>query len=74
MVTPTSRNIDEVINMNEGIYEEYEVDPNHPARPMEVVFDNTGTHWLCDKGIDPSRDLREQGCWRCGEFQFTRQD
>ncbi len=52
----------------------YEVDPNHPARPMEVVFEEGGNHWLCDKGVDPDRDLAEQGCWRCGDFAFTRQD
>ena len=74
MATSTSRNIDAVININEGVYEEYEVDPNHPARPMEVVFDEAGNHWLCDKGVNPRGDLRSQGCWRCGEFQFTRQN
>ena len=52
----------------------YEVDPKHPARPMEVVFDTDGNHWLCDKGIDRKGDLATQGCWRCGDFQFTRQD
>jgi len=52
----------------------YEVDPNHPARPMEIVFDEEGNHWLCDKGVDPKGDLATQGCWRCGDFQFTRQD
>ena len=52
----------------------YEVDPNHPARPMEVVFDKSGNHWLCDKGVDPNGDLAAQGCWQCGDFAFTRQD
>jgi len=52
----------------------YEVDPNHPARPMEVVFDGREDYWLCDKGVDPGRDLAEQGCWRCGDLPFTRQD
>jgi len=52
----------------------YEVDPNHPARPMVVVFDTDGNHWLCDKGVHPNGDLASQGCWQCGDFQFTRQD
>jgi hypothetical protein len=52
----------------------YEVDPKHPARPMEVVFSKDGNHWLCDKGVNPAGDLAAQGCWECGDFQFTRQD
>jgi len=53
--------------MGSGIY--------HPsARPMEVVKDEEGQWWLCDKGVDPRRDLEEQGCWRCGERAFTRND
>lgn len=47
----------------------------HPsARPMEVLKDGTGDWWLCDKGVDPRRDLEEQDCWRCGERAFTRND
>jgi len=69
MVTTASKDLD--------VFDEeeiYEVDPNHPARPMVVVFDANGSHWLCDKGVDPGGDLTAQGCWQCGDFPFTRQD
>ncbi len=47
----------------------------HPsARPMEVVKDERDEWWLCDKGVDRRRDLARQGCWRCGEHAFTRND
>ena len=47
----------------------------HPsARPMEVVKARQGDWWLCDKGVDVRRDLEQQGCWRCGEHAFTRDD
>ena len=47
----------------------------HPAaRPMEVVKDNKGKWWLCDKGADRSHDLEKQGCWACGGRAFTRND
>jgi len=47
----------------------------HPsARPMEVVQDTHGEWWLCDKGVNRRRDLSEQGCWRCGDRAFTRND
>ena len=50
----------------------YEVDPNHPARPMEVVFDEDGNHWLCDKGVDPKGDLAAQvGALRVGEKRLA---
>ena len=47
---------------------------HHPARPMEIVKDREGDLWLCDKGVDPGRDLREQECWNCGELPFNRND
>ena len=47
----------------------------HPgARPMEVLKDDKGDLWLCDKGVDRARNLEEQGCWRCGDMAFTRND
>ena len=47
----------------------------HPSgRPMEVVRDDSGDRWLRDKSVDHRRDLRQQGCWRCGEQAFTRND
>jgi hypothetical protein len=47
----------------------------HPgARPMQVVKDEKGRWWLCDKGVDRSHDLEGQGCWQCGERAFTRND
>jgi len=54
---------------NDNIYE-----PHTPARPMEVIIDDNGTPWLCDRGVDPERDLAAQGCWNCGEIAFTRDD
>lgn len=74
MVASTSKRFDVVTGEDGVIYEEYEVDPNHPARPMEVVFEKGGSHWLCDKGVNRRGDLAAQGCWRCGDFPFTRQD
>jgi len=71
MAAVTNENLDLV---HEDDVEIYAVNPNHPARPMEVVFEKDGNHWLCDKGVDPERDLAAQGCWRCGDFPFTRQD
>jgi hypothetical protein len=49
---------------------------NEPARPMIVVTDRDGNRWLCDENIDPEKNLKEQGCWQCGDekFAFTRDD
>ncbi len=44
------------------------------ARPMQVVKDDKGDTWLCDKGVDKYKDLKKQGCWRCGDLPFTRND
>ena len=44
------------------------------ARPMKVVADRNGGRWLCDKNVDEDRDLEAQGCWRCGDLAFTRND
>lgn len=57
-----------------GNTEENHLAPHQAARPMEVIKDKEGELWLCDKGVDKSRDLRAQGCWRCGEVAFTRDD
>jgi hypothetical protein len=70
----TASTIQEIEEAEMDEEEIWEVDPNHPARPMKVVFDGTGNHWLCDKGVDVRGDLAAQGCWRCGDFPFTRQD
>ena len=47
-----------------------------PARAMVVIKDSDGEHWLCDKEVDPKKDLEKQGCWQCGDehFAFTRND
>lgn len=50
------------------------IEPHSPVRPMVIVKDKNGERWLCDKGVDPDKDLREQGCWNCGELTFTRND
>ncbi len=52
----------------------YEREPHNAARPMKVVADEQGTRWLCDEEVDERKDLRKQGCWKCGEFAFTRDD
>ena len=54
----------------------YAFSPHKSARPMVIIRDEKGDPWLCDKGIDPGKDLREQGCWQCGgtEMAFTRND
>ncbi len=47
----------------------------HPgARSMQVFKDEDGCLWLCDKGIDPARGFEQQGCWRCRDLAFTRND
>lgn len=40
------------------------------ARPMKFVQDMNGDGWLCDKDVDPAKDLAGQGCWRCEEMAF----
>lgn len=49
-------------------------EPHRPARPMTIVKDERGDRWICDKGVDPTKGLREQGCWNCGEMAFSRDD
>jgi len=47
----------------------------HPgARPMQVFLDKEGCMWLCDKGIDLKKGFEQQGCWRCKDLAFTRND
>lgn len=47
----------------------------HPgARPMQVFKDSDGCLWLCDKGVDPELNFEKQGCWRCRDLAFTRND
>jgi hypothetical protein len=40
------------------------------ARPLKYFKDYNGYGWLCDKDIDPEKDFRKQGCWRCDEMAF----
>jgi hypothetical protein len=49
---------------------EMSTDAHKPARPLKFFKDKDGYGWLCDKDIDPERDLRKQGCWRCDEMAF----
>lgn len=49
-------------------------EPHHAARPMRVVVDPDGIAWLCDANVEEKRDLESQGCWRCGDLAFTRND
>ncbi len=58
---------DEKPELGHGVY--------HPgARPMEVFRDKDDCLWLCDKGVDPNKDFEQQGCWRCKDLAFTRND
>jgi hypothetical protein len=41
---------------------------------MKVITDADGEPWICDAGVDPSSDLEGQGCWRCRDLPFTRDD
>jgi len=50
------------------------VEAHHAARPMKVITDADGEPWICDAGVDPSSDLEGQGCWRCRDLPFTRDD
>ena len=31
----------------------------------EVIMDQDGAYWLCDKGVKEENGLEEQGCWQC---------
>ena len=44
---------------------------HHAARPMKVIPNKSGEYFICDDDADPSGDLLEQGCWRCGDLAFT---
>jgi hypothetical protein len=50
--------------------EEMTTDTHKPARPLKYFKDINGIGWLCDKDIDPNKDLKAQGCWRCDEMAF----
>ena len=41
------------------------------ARPLKYFKDDNGYGWLCDEDIDPEKDFKKQGCWRCDEMAFT---
>ena len=47
-------------------------DTHRPARPLRFVKDREGNGWLCDRHVDPNKDLRAQGCWRYGEAPFPK--
>jgi len=49
-------------------------EPHAAARPMKVVVAADGCTWLCDAEVDEAGDLQAQGCWRCAEVPFTRND
>ena len=51
-----------------------QIESHHAARPMKVVRDSQDESWICDADVDPSSDLEEHGCWRCGDLAFTRDD
>ena len=51
-----------------------QVQPHKAARPMEVVKDEDGNLWLCDKGVAPREGKKDNRCWRCGDLAFTASD
>ena len=56
---------------NTNVVEDYTYLYAHmPTRPIEYLKDKDGEEWLCDKKVDPNRDLEKQGCWRCNEMVF----
>ena len=55
---------------NERIEDYTDLYDHKPARPLKYFEDRNGDGWLCDKNIDPEKDLRGQGCWRCDEMAF----
>jgi hypothetical protein len=48
--------------------------PDEETRPMKVVVDSQGRTWLCDMDVDESKDLEEQGCWRCPQPPPSRKE
>jgi hypothetical protein len=44
------------------------------ARPLKFHVDNTGSWWLCDKGINATGGFASQGCWNYAEMPFDRND
>jgi hypothetical protein len=49
-------------------------EPLEVPRRMKVVVDRDGHTWLCDRGVDETRDLREQGGWRCADARLDHGD
>ena len=47
---------------------------HHAARPMKVIPNKSGEYFICDDDVNPSGDLLEQGCWRCGDLAFMAGD
>ena len=56
--------------MAEDTRKEATTETHKPARPLKFFKDKDGVGWLCDKDMDPDKDPREQGCWRCDEMAF----
>ena len=56
--------------MQEDTRVEASTSTHKPSRPMKFFKDENGYGWLCDKDINPGKDLSEQGCWRCDEMAF----
>jgi hypothetical protein len=62
------------MEVNHGDTQDVSRQEHQPARPMKVVVADDGDTWLCDATVDETQDLKDQGCWRCGEVPFTRND
>jgi hypothetical protein len=42
------------------------------ARPTKVIVDGNGEWWICDAGIDSTKDLVGQGCVRHSEVHLVK--
>ncbi len=60
--------------LTQSATQSHDFEPHKPARPMVIVKDQKGDRWLCDQGVEADKNLREQGCWNCGDLMFNRND
>jgi len=60
-----------VTSRNPDIYLELPSTESYKGiRSMKVVFDSHGEPWICEAHVDPSKDLAEQGGWRCKDLSY----
>jgi hypothetical protein len=42
------------------------------GRPIKVHVDQAGEYWICDANVDPTGDLRGQGCVPHSEVHLVK--